>query len=82
MSRLKALANRASSPAVIDNSPSTLTTPQKSHHHRHPTTYHRKFKALVNELRSTMAGYQEAVGPEGQLWRAAQGLVNMGTQIE
>lgn len=39
-------------------------------------------KALIGELRASMAAYNEAVGPEGQLWRAAQGLVNMGTQIE
>lgn len=80
MSRLKVLSNRSN--AVEDQPVCGPSTPRKADAHRQPTTYHRKMKALIGELRASMAAYNEAVGPEGQLWRAAQGLVNMGTQIE
>ena len=43
------------------------------------TTYHRKLRALLNEVRNSMGLWDELVG-DG--WKAAKGLIDEHTEIE
>jgi hypothetical protein len=80
MSRLQSLQSSSSSSpsrhtraSPPPSSPSTVPYPQDT------TTYHRKLRALLNEVRSSMGVWDELVG-DG--WKASKGLIDEGTEIE